>query len=53
MPEWCTGIPVLVRWGAIAVLRMAAVGFALCVCVRAYVCVVCVRCCLMYMFSEL
>jgi len=28
MPEWCTGIPVLVHWVAIAVLRMAAVGFA-------------------------
>ena len=29
VPEWCTGIPVLVRWVAIAVFRMAAVGFAL------------------------
>jgi len=28
MPEWCTGIPVLVHWVAIAMFRMAAVGFA-------------------------
>ena len=43
MPEWCTAIPVLVRWVAIAVFRMAAIGFAfvcVCVCVRA-----CVRAC--------
>ena len=40
MPEWCTGIPVLVHWAAIAVLCMAAVGFAfVCECVRVCVCV--------------
>ena len=40
MPEWCTGIPVLVCWEAIAVFCMAAVGFfffASCVCT--HVCV--------------
>ena len=36
MPEWCTGIPVLVHWVAIAVFRTAAVGF---VRVRTHVCV--------------
>ena len=30
--EWCTGIPVLVRWAAIAVFHMAAVGFAFAFC---------------------
>ena len=34
VPEWCTGIPVLVHWVAIAMFRMAA--GALCVC--AWVC---------------
>ena len=37
VPEWCTGIPVLVHWTAIAVFHMAAVGFAfaiVCVCVK-------------------
>jgi len=29
MPEWCTGIPVLVHWAATAIFCMAAVGFAL------------------------
>jgi len=29
VPEWCTGIPMLVHWAAIAVFCMAAVGFAL------------------------
>ena len=30
--EWCTGIPVMAHWAAIAVFCMTAVGFA-CVCV--------------------
>ena len=29
VPEWCTGIPVLVHWVAMAVFCMAAGGFAL------------------------
>ena len=34
MPEWCTGIAVLVHWVAIAMFFVAAVGFVLfCVCV--------------------
>ena len=33
VPEWCTDIPVLVHW---VVFCMAAVGFALCVCVRVH-----------------
>ena len=32
MPEWCTGIPVLVHWAAIAMFCMAARGFALRAC---------------------
>ena len=47
-PEWYTGIPVLVRWAAIAVFRTAAIGFAFfCfVCVCTGVCVqVCVYRC--------
>ena len=42
MPEWCTGIPVLVRWAVIAVFCMAAIGFALCVsvCVGVHACAV-------------
>ena len=28
MPEWCTGIPVLVHWAAMAMYRMASGGFA-------------------------
>ena len=28
MPEWCTGVPTLVHWVAIAMFRMAAGGFA-------------------------
>ena len=32
VPEWCAGIPVLVRWAAIAVFRTAADCFV-CVCV--------------------
>jgi len=52
MPEWCTGIPVLAHWVAIAKFCMATIGFAffcvcvcmcVCMCVRARVCVdVCV-----------
>jgi len=48
VPEWCTGIPVLVHWVAVAMFCMAAVGFAFLLCVRmcVYVCVsVCVRMC--------
>ena len=30
--EWYTGIPVLVHWVAIAMFCIAAIGFALCVC---------------------
>ena len=38
VPEWCTGIPVLVCWVAMAMFHMAAIGFALflLVCVRAH-----------------
>ena len=38
MPEWCTGIPALVHWAAIAMLCIAAGGFAL-LALRACVCV--------------
>ena len=33
VPEWCTGIPVLVHWVAIAMFHMAAIGFVCVVCV--------------------
>ena len=52
MPKWCTGIPVLVHWATIAVLRMAAVGFAFALLCECSVCVVymcmctCVHLCL-------
>ena len=29
VPEWCTGLPVLVRWTTIAVFCMATGGFGL------------------------
>jgi len=45
MPKWCTGIPVLVHWATIAVLRMAAVGFAFALLCECSVCVVCVYVC--------
>ena len=38
VPEWCTGIPVLVCWATVAVFQMAAIGFAL-LCVSVDACV--------------
>ena len=42
MPEWCTGISLLVYLAAIATFCMAAVGFILCV----GVCIVCTYLCI-------
>ena len=39
MSEWCTGIPVLVHWAAIAMFCMTAVGFAFALQVCTSVCV--------------